>query len=76
MVYEDPVIYDWAHIQAPTMELGGEKDGASPNFAERAKEACRTIPKCELVLLPGLGHVPHFEAPELFHKTLVKFLKQ
>jgi pimeloyl-ACP methyl ester carboxylesterase len=75
MVYEDPVVYDWAHIKAPTMELGGEKDGASPNFAQLAKQVCNTIPKCELALLPGLGHVPHFEAPELFHKTLLKFLK-
>jgi pimeloyl-ACP methyl ester carboxylesterase len=76
MVYEDPVVYDWAHIKAPTMELGGEKDGASPNFAERAKLACSTIPKCELVLFPGIGHVPHFEAPDLFYKALLKFLKQ
>jgi pimeloyl-ACP methyl ester carboxylesterase len=57
------------------MEIGGEKDGASPNWDERAKYICRTIPKCELALFPGIGHVPHFEAPELFHKTLLKFLK-
>ncbi len=75
MVYEDPVVYDWAHIKVPTMEIGGEKDGASPNFAELAKKACATIPKCELVLFPGIGHVPHFEAPDVFHKALLKFLK-
>jgi pimeloyl-ACP methyl ester carboxylesterase len=75
MVYEDPVVYDWAHITAPTMELGGEKDGASPNFAPLAKHVCETIPKCELHLLPGLGHVPHFEAPDVFFKALLKFLK-
>ena len=75
MVYEDPVVYDWAHIKAPTLELGGEKDGASPDFAQLAKKACETIPRCELVLFPGLGHVPHFEAPDLFHKALLKFLK-
>src|SRR5438067_710373 len=54
MVYEDPVVYDWAHIKVPTMELGGEKDGATPNFAELAKRVCTTIPNCQLVLLPGL----------------------
>ena len=75
MVYEDPVVYDWAHIKVPTLEIGGDKDGASPNWAERVKVACSTIPKCELALLPGLGHVPHFEAPDLFHRTLLKFLK-
>ena len=73
MVYEDPVVYDWAHIKVPTMELGGDKDGA--NFPELAKRVCTTIPKCELVLLPGLGHVPHFEAPDVFYKALLKFLK-
>jgi pimeloyl-ACP methyl ester carboxylesterase len=75
MVYEDPVVYDWAHIKVLTMELGGEKDGASPNFSELAKRACTTIPKCELVLLPGLGHVPHFEAPDVFYKALLKFIR-
>jgi pimeloyl-ACP methyl ester carboxylesterase len=73
MVYEDPVVYDWAHIKVPTMELGGDKDGA--NFPQLAKRVCDTIPKCELVLLPGIGHVPHFEAPDMFYKALLKFLK-
>jgi pimeloyl-ACP methyl ester carboxylesterase len=73
MVYEDPVVYDWAHIKVPTMELGGDKDG--PNFPELAKRVCSTIPKCELVLLPNLGHVPHFEAPDVFYRALLKFLK-
>jgi pimeloyl-ACP methyl ester carboxylesterase len=76
MVYEDPVVYDWAHIKVPTMEIGGEKDGASADWAKHAKEACQTIPKCELVLFPGVGHVPHFEAPDAFHKALLKFLKE
>jgi pimeloyl-ACP methyl ester carboxylesterase len=76
MVYEDPVVYDWPHIKVLTMELGGEKDGATANWAQLAKKACDTIPKCELVILPGLGHVPHFEAPDVFYKALLKFLKQ
>jgi pimeloyl-ACP methyl ester carboxylesterase len=76
MVYEDPVVYDWAHIKVPTMELGGEKDGATANFAQLAKRVCDTIPKCELVLIPNLGHVPHFEAPDVFYKALLGFLKK
>jgi pimeloyl-ACP methyl ester carboxylesterase len=73
MVYEDPVVYDWAHIKVPTMELGGDKDGA--NFPQLSKKVCDTIPHCELVLLPNLGHVPHLEAPDVFYKALLKFLK-
>ena len=73
MVYEDPVVYDWQHIKVRTMELGGEKDGA--NFPEIAKQICTAIKNCELVLLPNLGHVPHFEAPDVFYAALLKFLK-
>jgi pimeloyl-ACP methyl ester carboxylesterase len=73
MVYEDPVVYDWAHIKARTLEIGGDKDG--PNFPELARHVAETIPNCRLVLLPNVGHVPHFEAPDVFHRELVKFLK-
>ncbi len=72
MVYIDPVVYDWAHIKVKTLVLGGDKDGA--NFPERAKHIADTIPGAELVLIPGIGHVPHFEAPDLFYKALLKFL--
>ncbi len=73
MVYEDPVVYDWAHIKANTLEIGGDKDG--PDFPELAKRVASTIPHCQLVLIPNIGHVPHFEAPEIFHRELIKFLK-
>jgi pimeloyl-ACP methyl ester carboxylesterase len=73
MVYEDPVVYDWAHIKAKTLEIGGDKDGVG--FPELAKHVAQTIPDCTLVLLPNIGHVPHFEAPEKFFPELVKFLK-
>jgi len=73
MVYEDPVVYDWAHIKVKTLELGGDKDG--PNFPELAKHVCDSIPDCQLVLIPNIGHVPHFEAPDLFYRELLKFLK-
>jgi pimeloyl-ACP methyl ester carboxylesterase len=73
MVYEDPVVYDWAHIRAKTLEIGGDKDGVG--FPELAKHVAQTIPDCTLVLLPNIGHVPHFEAPEKFFPELLKFLK-
>ena len=73
MPYLDPVVYDWPHIKVKTLVLGGEKD--SPDFPARAKHIASTIPGAELVLLPNLGHVPHFEAPDMFHAALLKFLK-
>jgi pimeloyl-ACP methyl ester carboxylesterase len=72
MTYLDPVVYDWAHIKVKTLVLGGDKDGA--NFPERAKHIADTIPGGELVLIPNIGHVPHFEAPDLFYRALLKFL--
>jgi pimeloyl-ACP methyl ester carboxylesterase len=32
--------------------------------------------KARLLLLPGLGHVPHFEAPERTYPPLIAFLKE
>ena len=72
MTYLDPVVYDWPHIKVKTLVLGGDKDG--PNFPERAKYIADTIPGAEMVLIPNIGHVPHFEAPDLFYKALLKFL--
>jgi pimeloyl-ACP methyl ester carboxylesterase len=77
----DPVVYDWAHIKAPTLVFGGEDDmlaGPKGTFAERAKFIANTIPNGngKLLLLPGLGHVPHMEAPEKTLPPLVAFLKE
>jgi len=73
MPYLDPVVYDWAKIKCRTLVLGGEID--TPTFAAEARHAAETIPKGELKLLPGLGHVPHLEAPDVFYQELLRFLK-
>ncbi len=74
MVLQDPVVYDWAKINVKALVLGGAED--TPDFPERAKHIADTIPGAELVLLPGLGHVPHIQAPEVFNAALLKFLKE
>jgi pimeloyl-ACP methyl ester carboxylesterase len=79
ITYLDPVIDDWAHIKAPTLVFGGAEDSlAGPIFKERMKFVADTIPngKGRLLLLPGLGHVPHMEAPEKTYPPLVAFLKE
>ena len=73
ITYLDPVVYDWPHIKVKTLVLGGDKDGE--NFPALAKHIADTIPNSELVLLPGVGHVPHLQTPELFNRELLKFLK-
>jgi pimeloyl-ACP methyl ester carboxylesterase len=72
VTYLDPVVYDWAHIKARTLVIGGDKDGE--NFPELAKHMAQTIPHAELVLIPNVGHVPHIQAPDVFERELIKFL--
>lgn len=79
--YADPVVYDWAHITATTLVFGGADDflaGTPANFQARMKYISETIPngKARLLLLPGLGHVPHLEAPERTMPPLIAFLKE
>ena len=78
MPYLDPVVYDWAHIKAPTLAFGGAEDNPRPQFKEYMKHIAETIPdgKGKLHLIPGLGHVPHFEAPEKTYPPLIAFLKE
>jgi pimeloyl-ACP methyl ester carboxylesterase len=81
MLYADPVVYDWAHIQVPTLAFGGAEDvlpGTAQLFQERMKVLAGTVPngKGRVLLLPGLGHVPHLEAPDKVLPPLVSFLKE
>jgi pimeloyl-ACP methyl ester carboxylesterase len=81
MLYADPVVYDWAHIQVPTLAFGGADDmllGTAEAFQERMHYLAKSIPngKGRALLLPGLGHVPHLEAPDKVLPPLVAFLKE
>ncbi len=72
-IYADPVVYDWPRITARTLVIGGEQDG--PNFPAQARRVADTIPNGQLVLIPGVGHNPQFEAPDRLYPPLLKFLR-
>ena len=79
VIYQDPVVSDWAHIKAPALVFGGAEDvlpGAAALFQERMAFAAKTIPNGRLLLLPGIGHVPHLEAPEKTYPPLLAFLRE
>lgn len=81
LIYLDPVVYDWPHIQAPTLVYGGADDmlpGSPAAFQEGMKRIAAAIPngKARLELLPGLGHVPFIEDPARALPPLVAFLKE
>lgn len=76
--YLDPVVDDWARIKAPTLVFGGAEDSTASNFKERMKFIADTIPNGNgrLHLIPGVGHVPHMEAPATFYPPFLAFLKE
>jgi pimeloyl-ACP methyl ester carboxylesterase len=76
--YLDPVVDDWAHIKAPTLVVGGAEDSLSSVFRERMKFVADSIPegRGRLLLIPGLGHVPHLEAPARFLPLLLAFVSE
>ncbi len=81
MLYQDPVVYDWAHIQVPTLAFGGAEDmllGTAAAFQERMNYIAKTVPNGNgrVLLIPGLGHVPHLEAPDKVIPPLVAYLKE
>jgi pimeloyl-ACP methyl ester carboxylesterase len=81
MLYADPVVYDWPHIRVPTLAFGGADDvlpGSAARFQERMQVLANTIPNGNgrLLLLSGLGHVPHMEAPDRVLPPLVAFLRE
>jgi pimeloyl-ACP methyl ester carboxylesterase len=72
-IANDPVVYDWPHIKARTLVIGGEKDG--PNYPAQAKRVADTVQNGQLVIIPNVGHNPQFEAPDQLYPPLLKFLK-
>ena len=63
----------YARIKLPVAILWGDKDTVTP--AEQALDL-RTLlpPQATLTLLPGLGHIPQIEDPDMFNDALLKVL--
>lgn len=59
-------------IKAPTLLLWGQKDAMIP--LANADDYLKALPNRKLVVLPGLGHLPHEEAPEISLVSVTEFL--
>ncbi|MYI01970.1 MAG: alpha/beta hydrolase, partial [Gammaproteobacteria bacterium] len=75
MMYNDPVVYDWQHIGAKALVIGGEDDRLSDDFAARATHVHNELQNSALLLYPDVGHNPHIEISERFHGDLIRFLE-
>jgi pimeloyl-ACP methyl ester carboxylesterase len=72
-IANDPVVYDWPHIKARTLVIGGEKDG--PNYPVLAKRVADTVQNGQVYIIPNVGHNPQFEAPDKLFPVLLSFLR-
>jgi pimeloyl-ACP methyl ester carboxylesterase len=67
----------WARmsrVRVPALVIWGEDDRLVPvRLAYKLKDA---LPGAELLVLPKVGHVPQFEAPEETAGTLLRFLAE
>ena len=62
-----------AELHLPTLLVAGEQDRLAPPEAMRAMAGA--IGGSGLFTLPGIGHLPHLEAPDEFGELLVEFLR-
>ena len=63
---------DLPRIHHPTLVVVGEHDAATgPSLGA---ELARALPRGEIVVLPGAGHVPHMQAPDAFIAAIAPFL--
>jgi pimeloyl-ACP methyl ester carboxylesterase len=75
ILHEDPVVYEWQHIAAKALVIGGAEDRLSPDYPSQARHVAESLQDAELVIYPGVGHAPGFEIPERFHADLIRFLR-
>jgi pimeloyl-ACP methyl ester carboxylesterase len=73
-VMRTAMMSDWPQVAAPALIIGGAEDG--PRFPELVARAAEAMPRGQSILFPGVGHNPHWEAPELLHAAIIEFLRR
>lgn len=67
--------WDWRQrmtsVQAPTLVIHGEKDSIP---MESSREWANVLPNAHLLIIPGSGHFPHLEDPEVYFPAVERFL--
>lgn len=90
MIYQQPVVHEFVQITVPTLVIIGQEDrtivgkgfiedkqklNQYGQYPQLGKSTAQAIPNAKLIELSGVGHIPHVEATQQFHKVLLQFLK-
>lgn len=89
MIYEQPVVYEFDSLKMPVLLIIGQEDRTVVgkkdltevqkkmygNYPALGKKVKRLIPRCTLVELPGVGHIPHIQSTAEFNNHLLTFLR-
>ncbi|MDQ3110399.1 MAG: alpha/beta hydrolase [Bacteroidota bacterium] len=84
MIFTQPVCYEFAKLQVPTVLIIGQKDRTAigkdkvskekaaemGNYSALGKLTASKISNCMLVEMPDAGHIPHVEQFDLFMVNL------
>lgn len=88
MIYEQPVCYEWDRIQSPVLLIVGDADRTvvgKDQLTEQQKKiygqypslgrkTASQIKNSKLVILPGIGHIPHVQDIDMFYTQLIRFI--
>jgi len=90
MVYTQPVVYEFDQLKMRTLLVIGQEDRTTlgrgsvsdqvlatlGQYPELGRATAEKIPLAKLVELDNIGHIPHFEATERFHREILDFLTE
>jgi pimeloyl-ACP methyl ester carboxylesterase len=60
-------------ITAKTLIIHGSEDRITPRA--EAEHLAQLIPRSQLEIIPGAGHLPHLDEPDRFDRAVVSFLR-
>jgi pimeloyl-ACP methyl ester carboxylesterase len=75
IIYEDPVVHEWAYIGTKALVIGGAEDRLVDDYPARARHVAEQFQNAELVIFPEVGHAPAFDNPDEYHREVIRFLK-
>jgi pimeloyl-ACP methyl ester carboxylesterase len=88
MIFTQPVLYEFSQLKMPVLLIIGNldrtvvgKNWAPPsavkalgNYPQLGQATAAAIPHGKLILIDGVGHIPHVEKPAAFYNALLPFL--